>query len=1273
MPLRSVSSDVLVRRLARAFACDAATGRTWALVGFLLMLASLSVRADAPPDSRNPIARWQALFSAYPNDDVPATSRPTDPALATGEGGSWLSGFHLPGLDGQVTAAVEYHGDLVVAGGFKHVNATPAFRLARCHRGTWTGLGVGTNGLVTSLAIYRGDLIAAGRFTEAGGIPARGIARWDGTAWHPLGAGIVAHADGGVLCLCVYRDRLYAGGLLVGSEGVDAEGVLSWDGSSWSATSLELVSRDAVHTMAVTADELFLAHSEIARPGHSGGGRPIAARFDGGRWFGANGKDAILDPEVLGIWQQELVGYGYLDQYPEDSGYAVARFRDGDWKPLQIFDDNLWTEFLCDRGGELFVVAVESPDPSLAEGIWRWDGVRFQPLLNTPLASVDAIAAVGGVLVASGRLPDGGRQAPVTIQVMRGTAWSSILDPTPGLGLRGDVRALSGGTEPLLVLGGGSYSGAISEENAAVRSAGAWRHLPRQADVLPGDWNGTPQTATYLDGAPLVSGEFAWGRAEQRGLATWRGGQWDPIVLESDIRSTLTADDGLVIGGGFTAVNGNSAHNLARYVAGQWRPLGGSEPPVAVDAVVAHRGNYLIGGVVARGPAWNQVTSRAYERRASRWEELGTDLPFRLRTFLDYAGTPIAVGNMSPPVEMPVPRGQVALLERGRWVVLPEPFDGTLNDAIVYRGELYVAGSFTHIGNRPFSGIARWNGLSWAPVGDGVDGAVFDLALRGDTLYAGGAFRSAGEAGSASIGAWLLPRETTFPFSARTSEEAIVLEWTNPSSSQFRGTIVRVTDGDKPPLSPTDGEPVANRNNGRFPGVPGAPMQFVDRVPRDGRVRRYAAFAMFRDGSVPAARGAVAGLTVGAPVAASAIAEDHGIRVSWRPPDDPTVRRVAVRFSETGFPESVEEGTPLPNGSNGVFSAAAGAPSEFWHGSLRSSTTYYYSVFSLSDDGFSSVPARAARLLDYVPPFFDFNYERTVFPLGEFSISIGGSEALGEAGADLTIDGVDVPFSRVYAGSEPPAWEAHWDYLEEGAHRVEMCGTDLSDQHGCTTSYFVSGRLHGREQATFQMPDDAARLEVSPDDGAEGSLFVFWPKSEGSAVRTAYELAPAGFSIPPTKVTLPLPALWADLAPADRWTIQGPDGILEGCWVDPGAGIVWGQANLSGVFRVRDLDHPVSHVVDPTFLQLDPPRPNPSRAEVSLNFEVRAPQHLRALLYDASGREVAVLFDGAVGLGPGLITWDGRSKSGARTPAGVFWLRLESERARATTRILRLR
>jgi hypothetical protein len=55
----------------------------------------------------------------------------------------------------------------------------------------------------------------------------------------------------------------------------------------------------------------------------------------------------------------------------------------------------------------------------------------------------------------------------------------------------------------------------------------------------------------------------------------------------------------------------------------------------------------------------------------------------------------------------------------------------------VYGGELIAAGDFSLAGNVPASNIARWNGVRWAPLGEGSQEIVYALTVHDGRLIAG--------------------------------------------------------------------------------------------------------------------------------------------------------------------------------------------------------------------------------------------------------------------------------------------------------------------------------------------------------------------------------------------------------------------------------------------------------------------------------------------------------------------------------------------------------
>ncbi|MBK7202227.1 hypothetical protein [Candidatus Amarolinea dominans] len=68
---------------------------------------------------------------------------------------------------------------------------------------------------------------------------------------------------------------------------------------------------------------------------------------------------------------------------------------------------------------------------------------------------------------------------------------------------------------------------------------------------------------------------------------------------------------------------------------------------------------------------------------------------------------------------------------------------------------LYVGGSFDNAGGTAAGHVARWDGISWHPLGAGTDGSVLALSMGQDgLLYAGGYFTIAGGMVVNRIASW---------------------------------------------------------------------------------------------------------------------------------------------------------------------------------------------------------------------------------------------------------------------------------------------------------------------------------------------------------------------------------------------------------------------------------------------------------------------------------------------------------------------------------------
>lgn len=69
-------------------------------------------------------------------------------------------------------------------------------------------------------------------------------------------------------------------------------------------------------------------------------------------------------------------------------------------------------------------------------------------------------------------------------------------------------------------------------------------------------------------------------------------------------------------------------------------------------------------------------------------------------------------------------------------------------------GRVYAGGEFTSIGGVAALNVAMWDGTTWKPLGEGVNGRVNALAFAGNELVAGGQFTKAGPRSANCIARW---------------------------------------------------------------------------------------------------------------------------------------------------------------------------------------------------------------------------------------------------------------------------------------------------------------------------------------------------------------------------------------------------------------------------------------------------------------------------------------------------------------------------------------
>ena len=181
-------------------------------------------------------------------------------------------------------------------------------------------------------------------------------------------------------------------------------------------------------------------------------------------------------------------------------------------------------------------------------------------------------------------------------------------------------------------------------------------------------------------------------------------------------------------------------------------------------------------------------------------------------------------------------------------------------------------------------------------------------------------------------------------------------------------------------------------------------------------------------------------------------------------------------------------------------------------------------------------------------------------------------------------------------------------------------------------------------------------------DPTRDRMIVYGGATASAYLNEAWSLAPGGS---PT---------WAQLAPA----LTPPLGRHRNCAIyDPNMDrmIVYGGVNASTYFGdLWDLKWAASLAAEPpappSHLSLAAAFPNPSAGAISIQFSLPRAGDTSLRIFDVTGREIRTLIEGTMAAGPHSARWDGRTASGVRARAGLYFYELRQGGDRLASRLV---
>lgn len=151
------------------------------------------------------------------------------------DGTGWSQGPNPAIVDGYVSHAAMYDGNLYVVGNFELDSTRNEISMWDGQAWHAVGNGLPSFGWASTLAVYEGELYVGGHFWKAWGAPGDNIAKWNGTEWSEVGGGTggTGTPNGQVRELLVHDGYLYAVGQFEFAGGIRADCFARWDGNEW--------------------------------------------------------------------------------------------------------------------------------------------------------------------------------------------------------------------------------------------------------------------------------------------------------------------------------------------------------------------------------------------------------------------------------------------------------------------------------------------------------------------------------------------------------------------------------------------------------------------------------------------------------------------------------------------------------------------------------------------------------------------------------------------------------------------------------------------------------------------------------------------------------------------------------------------------------------------------------------------------------------------------------------------------------------------------------
>lgn len=585
----------------------------------------------------------------------------------------------------------------------------------------------GTTNRVYALRFNGDTLYASGYGVGTGGLLSTntGVDTFDGTNW----SNALGELTGGS---CVIYDigflgnDIYVAGVFSRASGVSAPGLAKWNGSDW----VNIGFAGAALALVSDGTNLYVGGSFTNAGGVL---NTNIARYDGTNWYSLGG------------------GVGY---YNSLSSYVYV---------LQLHNGLLYAGGIFTNAGSV-----------AATNVAVWDGSNWSSLgtgsANGVNGGVSALAFQGDILYAGGSFSIAGGVSANGIASWDGASWSAL-----GAGCKGGVSCIGMLGSDIYVGGGFTNVGGISARALARWDGFSWHTWPTTDGVFQYPLNDTPNRMLVKDGSLYLGGIFNQaGDVIANHVVRYDGNNFYPLGAKPangfasppiNVSCIGQADDGVYVGGLFTAAGKTLANRIARWDGTNWNDvgggtLGGTGSGNRVLAIAGMGSDVFVGGTFTNVGGIDVKNIAHWD--GANWWNMGLGFDGSVGVLAAGNGVVYAGGGFTNVTDPPyvITVNHIAMWNGFNWYNLGAGVNanGTVNAIAVSGNNVYIGGTFTNASGVTANRIAMWDGANWNALGtgsaNGVNGTVQGIALNGTDVYVAGTFTNAGTTVVRGIAKW---------------------------------------------------------------------------------------------------------------------------------------------------------------------------------------------------------------------------------------------------------------------------------------------------------------------------------------------------------------------------------------------------------------------------------------------------------------------------------------------------------------------------------------